>query len=236
MRRADRLFRIITLLQGRHTAITAQALGDVLEVSARTVYRDIADLSSSGVPVEGEAGIGYRLDDSYHLPPLMLTPQEAEAAAFGAEVASYWGPQDLRDAAMSLKGKLAAALPPDLRALITANPLLAQHADEHPEVRVDAAALRKAVRERCKVSFDYKDVEGRGTTRTVRPLAVMFFGPVWLLAAWCESRSDFRVFRLDRMESLATLLDRFTSEAGRTLEDFLSSEWVCTGNHKPQDR
>lgn len=236
MRRADRLFRIVTLLQGRHTAITAQALGDVLEVSVRTVYRDIADLAASGVPIDGEAGIGYRLDDTYHLPPLMLTPQEVEAAAFGAEVASYWGPQDLRDAAESLKGKLAAALPSELRPLITANPLLAQHTDEHPEVRVDAAALRKAIRDRCKVLFDYKDAEGRGTTRTVRPLAVMFFGPVWLLAAWCETRSDFRVFRLDRMESLTTLADRFTSETGRTLEDFLTSEWVCKDNHTPQGR
>lgn len=236
MRRADRLFRIVALLQGRHTAITAQALGNALEVSVRTVYRDIADLAASGVPIEGEAGIGYRLDDTYHLPPLMLTPQEAEAAAFGAEMASYWGPQDLRDAAVSLKGKLAAALPLELRALITANPLLAGHTDEHPEVRVDAAALRKAVRERCKVRFAYNDVQGRGTTRTVRPLAVMFFGPVWLLAAWCETRSDFRVFRLDRMVSLTTLADRFTSEAGRTLDDFLKSDWVCKDNYKPQDR
>lgn len=236
MRRADRLFRIITLLQGRHTAITAQALGDVLEVSTRTVYRDIADLSSSGVPIEGEAGIGYRIDDAYHLPPLMLTPQEAEAAAFGAEFASYWAPHDLRDAAASLKGKLAAALPPDLRALITANPLLAQHAEEHPKVKVDAAALRKAVRERHKVRFDYQDVKGRKTTRTVRPLAVMFFGPVWLLAAWCETRSDFRVFRLDRIQALDILTQRFGSEAGRTLEDFLSSAWVCSGDPTQQDR
>lgn len=236
MRRADRLFRIITLLQGRHTAITAKALGEVLEVSSRTVYRDIADLSASGVPIEGEAGIGYRIDDAYHLPPLMLTPQEAEAAAFGAEVASYWAPQDLRNAAKSLKGKLAAALPPELRALVTANPLLAQHADEHPEIRVDAAALRKAVRERHKVCFDYRDVQGRPTNRTVRPLAVMFFGPVWLLAAWCETRDDFRVFRLDRMETLSLLNDRFVSETGRSLEDFLSSEWVCAREPSQQDR
>lgn len=236
MRRADRLFRIITLLQGRHTAMTAQALGDVLEVSARTVYRDIADLSSSGVPIEGEAGIGYRIDDSYHLPPLMLTPQEAEAAAFGAEVASYWAPQDLRDAALSLKGKLAAALPPDLRTLITANPLLAQHIDEHPEVSVDASAIRKAVRERHKISFDYCDVQGRPTSRTVRPLAVMFFGPVWLLAAWCETRDDFRVFRLDRMQTLTVREERFVSETGRALEDFLSSEWVCARESHQEDR
>lgn len=236
MRRADRLFRIITLLQGRHTAITAQALGDVLEVSSRTIYRDVADLSASGVPIEGEAGIGYRIDDSYHLPPLMLTPQEAEAAAFGAEVASYWGPQDLRTAALSLKGKLAAALPPELRALITANPILAQHDDEHPEVQIDAAALRKAVRERHKVCFDYLDAQGRATRRTVRPLAVMFFGPVWLVAAWCETRDDFRVFRLDRMQTLDVLKDRFVSETGRALEDFLSSEWVCARDAQEQDR
>lgn len=225
MRRADRLFRIITLLQGRRTAMTAQSLADALEISVRTVYRDVTDLVASGVPIEGEAGVGYRIDGTYNLPPLMLTPQEAEAAAFGAEVARYWGPLDLRPAAQSLRDKLAAALPPELRDFITSNPLIAQHGEEHPPVTVDMPALRQAVRQKCKITFGYSDAQGQRTSRRVRPLGVMFFGPVWLLAAWCEMRSDFRIFRLDRMDDMNVLSDKFSTETGKSLEDFLASDW-----------
>ncbi len=223
MRRADRLFQIIQILR-RGQLTTAQALADELEVSSRTIYRDIADLIGSGVPVEGAAGAGYLLRDGYDLPPLMFSPTELEALVLGARIVASWADAELGRAAQDVLAKVEAVLPEPLRARLDKMPLLAP--GDHAQVprKVDLAALRRTIRERRKVELDYCDAVGRPTRRRVWPLGLFFYGPVWLLAAWCELRQDFRMFRVDRMAEAVFLDATFAPTRGRTLEDFSRQE------------
>jgi predicted DNA-binding transcriptional regulator YafY len=223
MRRADRLFQIIQILRrGRLT--TARALADELEVSSRTIYRDVADLIGSGVPVEGAAGAGYLLREGYDLPPLMFSPTELEALVLGARIVASWADAELGRAAQDVLAKVEAVLPEPFRTRLDKMPLLAP--DDHAEVprKVDLAALRRTIRERRKIDLDYRDAAGQMTLRRVRPLGLFFYGPVWLLAAWCELRGDFRMFRVDRMAEAAFLDATFEPTPGRTLEDFSRQE------------
>ena len=223
MRRADRLFQIIQILRrGRLT--TARALADELEVSSRTIYRDVADLIGSGVPVEGAAGAGYLLRGGYDLPPLMFSPTELEALVLGARIVASWADAELGRAAQDVLTKVEAVLPEALRTRLATMPLLAP--DDHAEAprRVDLAALRRAIHDRRKVALDYRDAGDRATRRCVWPLGLFFYGPVWLLAGWCELREDFRMFRVDRIVEADFLDEAFESTAGRTLEDFSRQE------------
>jgi predicted DNA-binding transcriptional regulator YafY len=223
MRRADRLFQIIQILR-RGQLTTAQALADELEVSSRTIYRDVADLIGSGVPVEGAAGAGYLLRDGYDLPPLMFSPTELEALVLGARIVASWADPELGRAAHDVLAKVEAVLPEPLRARLGKMPLLAP--GDHAEVprKVDLAALRRMIRERRKLDLDYCDAGGRLTRRRVWPLGLFFYGPVWLLAGWCELRQDFRMFRIDRMAAAGFLEVTFEPVRGRTLEDFSRQE------------
>ena len=223
MRRADRLFQIIQILR-RGQLTTARALADELEVSSRTIYRDIADLIGSGVPVEGAAGAGYLLRDGYDLPPLMFSPTELEALVLGARIVASWADAELGRAAQDVLAKVEAVLPEPLRVRFTKMPLLAP--GDHAEVprKVDLAALHKMIRDRRKLDLDYCDAAGQMTRRRVWPLGLFFYGPVWLLAAWCELRQDFRMFRVDRMAEAVCLEVAFEPTRGRTLEDFSRQE------------
>jgi predicted DNA-binding transcriptional regulator YafY len=223
MRRADRLFQIIQILR-RGQLTTARALADELEVSSRTIYRDIADLIGSGVPVEGAAGAGYLLRDGYDLPPLMFSPTELEALVLGARIVASWADAELGRAAQDVLAKVEVVLPEPLRARFAKMPLLAP--GDHAEVprKVDLAALRKMIRERRKLDLDYCDAAGQMTRRRVWPLGLFFYGPVWLLAAWCELRQDFRMFRVDRMAEARFLEVTFEPTRGRMLEDFSRQE------------
>jgi predicted DNA-binding transcriptional regulator YafY len=219
MRRADRLFQIIQILR-RGQLTTARALADELEVSSRTIYRDVADLIGSGVPIEGAAGAGYLLRDGYDLPPLMFSPTELEALVLGARIVASWADAELGRAAQDVLAKVEAVLPEPLRARFARMPLLAP--GDHADVprKVDLGALRKMIRERRKLDLDYCDAAGQLTRRRVWPLGLFFYGPVWLLAGWCELRQDFRMFRVDRMAEAAFLDATFEPTRGRTLEDF----------------
>ena len=223
MRRADRLFQIIQILR-RGQLTTARALADELEVSSRTIYRDVADLIGSGVPVEGAAGAGYLLRDGYDLPPLMFSPTELEALVLGVRIVASWADAELGRAAQDVLAKVEAVLPEPLRARLDKMPLLAP--GDHAEVprKVDLAALRRMIHERRKLDLDYCDAGGRLTRRRVWPLGLFFYGPVWLLAGWCELRQDFRMFRVDRMAAAAFLEATFVPTRGRTLEDFSRQE------------
>ncbi|HEX5077748.1 MAG TPA: YafY family protein [Geminicoccaceae bacterium] len=223
MRRADRLFQIIQILR-RGQLTTAQALADELEVSSRTIYRDIADLIGSGVPVEGAAGAGYLLRDGYDLPPLMFSPTELEALVLGARIVASWADAELGRAAHDVLAKVEAVLPERLRTRLAKMPLLAP--GDHAEVprKVDLAALRRMIRDRRKVDLAYCDAAGQLTQRRVWPLGLFFYGPVWLLAAWCELRQDFRMFRVDRMAEAAFPDLTFEATPGRTLDDFSRQE------------
>ena len=219
MRRADRLFQIVQILRRRRLT-TARHLAETLEISERTVYRDVRDLIASGVPVEGEAGVGYRLR-GFELPPLMFSPEEIEALVLGARILQSWSDPSLARAASDALGKIEAVLPKDRSHLIQETPLFAPGDHFREEIQIDFSVLRRAIRECRRLRFRYADAGGAASERIVRPLGLAFYGPVWTLTAWCELRQDFRVFRLDRMRDLE-VLDAFPQEPGRTLRDFVA--------------
>ncbi|HWE29264.1 MAG TPA: YafY family protein [Polyangia bacterium] len=219
MRRADRLFRIVQLLR-RRKLTTAKQLADELEVSERTVYRDVADLVGSGVPIRGEAGVGYALERGFDLPPLMFTEDELEALVLGVRVVESWGDATLGSAARSVVHKVEAVLPERLQDRIGKAPLFAPGFHVPAGSARELGTLRRAIRERRKARMSYVDRALASTERTVRPLGLFFWGASWTVAAWCELRQGFRGFRLDRVQKLELTDQRFDDEAGQTLADF----------------
>ncbi len=228
-RKSDRLFRIVTMLQGRRTALTAARIAEELEVSARTVYRDIQDLMLSGVPIAGEAGTGYMMDRRYHLPPIMFDDEEIECLALGMAMVGSWTDAKTAGVARRTLAKLRATMGTARREALASVALFALPSAARPPWTIDFSEIRRCIRERFPVAIDYADEAGARTERTVRPLALAFFGPVWVLTGWCELREDFRNFRLDRIESLTVLDARFADEPGKTLRDFLKT---VPGNDK----
>ena len=223
MRRADRLFRLVQELRCRKLA-RAMDLAEALEVSERTIYRDIRDLAASGIPIEGEAGVGYVLRGGFHLPPLMFDEAEIQALVLGARMVARWGDPELADAAGHLLSKVEAVLPERLRPKVEGTRLWAPGSFSEPAVDIDSSALRKATHTRHKVRFAYRDEKNAESQRTVRPLGLAFFGPTWLLISWCELRQNFRAFRLDRMRELEILEARFAEERGKSLHDYLAQQ------------
>lgn len=220
MRRADRLFQIIQILRTRRTVITASRLAEELEVSERTVYRDISDLIVSGVPIEGEAGVGYVLRRGFDLPPLMFTREEIEALVIGIRLVSSWTDTQLARAARQALSKVEAVLPPALHTKLTNTHLYAPDIFIPTAMARAMAPIRVAIEHSRKLHFDYAREDGLHSERTVCPLALFYWGSAWTLGAWCELRTDFRNFRLDRIGALNLLDDNFGPEPGRTLEDF----------------
>jgi predicted DNA-binding transcriptional regulator YafY len=221
MRRADRLFRLVQVLRARRFA-TARTLAEALEVSERTVYRDVRDLSLSGVPIEGEAGVGYALRRDFDLPPLMFDYEEIEALTAGARMVQAWSSPKLAKAAQAALDKIAAALPADKRIAMDRTRLYAPSFHVDRELGKVLDTMREAIVEGRRLAFSYKDEGGKPSERTVRPLGLYFWGQKWTLAAWCEMRDDFRNFRLDRVAG-AEIGARFPDEPGKRLEDFLRS-------------
>jgi predicted DNA-binding transcriptional regulator YafY len=219
MRRAGRLFQIIQLLR-RNRVMTAAGLAGDLEVSERTVYRDVADLVRSGVPIEGEAGVGYMLRRGFDLPPLMFSEQEIEAMVLGARVVSSWGDAALARAAGDALARVEQALPERLRTRMVSTRLYAPAFHVPQEVMERLALLRSAIDQHRKLRMCYTAKDAALTERVVRPLGLFFWGNTWSLTAWCEIRDDFRSFRLDRIQSLQQVEGRFLDEPGKTLEDF----------------
>ncbi|HZH25798.1 MAG TPA: YafY family protein [Azospirillaceae bacterium] len=221
MRRADRLFDIVQLLRGGRLR-TAQEIAARLEVSVRTIYRDIDALAASGVPIEGERGVGYVLRGPMLLPPLSFTETELQALALGARLVRAWADPELAQAAEEVLAKVDAVTSPDRRDALWRRDLRAFGLRMGPDLRTRLARLRRAVRGRHKVRLRYADANGAVTTRVVRPLGLEAWGHAWTLTAWCELRADFRAFRLDRMAAAEALSDTFRSEPGRTLQDYLA--------------
>lgn len=217
MRRAERLFQLIHLLSRRRFA-TAAELGSRLEISARTVYRDIAHLIGSGVPIIGEAGVGYRLDPSYRLPPLMFTPHEAEALVIGMRMIESWGDDELGQAARSVLDKVAAVVPHTTALEQTA--LFSLSFSRRGTATRHLKELRHAVNHRLVSTLEYLDARGSVSKRNVRPLGLYFWGQAWTLAAWCDLRSNFRNFRLDRIAALDVTPTTFELVSPCTLDDY----------------
>jgi predicted DNA-binding transcriptional regulator YafY len=200
-------------------------LAEELEVSERTIYRDIRDLAASGVPVEGEAGVGYILRDGYDLPPLMFDADEIEALVVAARMVQSWTDPQMARAAGDALTKIEAVLPEKMRGLIAGIPIAVAEIAQEP-IAISMPDLRRAIRERNLIDIDYKDAKGDATRRRVWPLGMLFFGSTWLLASWCEMREAFRVFRADRIAHMDISTTRFRPVPGRTLRDYLISEGV----------
>ena len=223
MRRADRLFQIIQLLRTRRV-LTARQLAEKLEVSMRTVYRDIADLFASGVPIEGEAGVGYALRRGYDLPPLMFDKEEILALALGARIVQSWADAKLAAAAERALERIQLILPEKLKPALLGAYLHSPAVLITREAAHTMGQLRDAISTQSKVRFDYVRADNAASARTVWPLGLFFWSTGWTLGAWCELRQSLRNFRIDRMTRVATLNESYTPEPGRSLDDLLRVE------------
>ncbi len=221
MRRADRLFQIVQYLRGGRL-LTAKTLAERLEVSERTIYRDIADLQSSGVPIDGEAGVGYLMREGYDLPPLMFNREEIVALVVGARILRAWGGARMALAAGEALAKIEAVLPDSAKQTAGTVRVHAFDRTMTPRQRDDLDAVEAAISRRSVLQLDYSDESGSQTTRTVEPLGLYFWGRVWTLIAWCRLRDGFRVFRIDRIRSMQETGEKHAAQKGRTLQDYLA--------------
>ena len=210
LRRADRLFDILRILRAAQRAVTAASIADELEVTVRTVYRDVATLQARRVPIEGAAGIGYVLRRGFELPPLMFTEDEAEAIAVGVRMLARTGDPGLQKAAESVLSKVSLVVPDPLREYLSATPVyVSKSGAPMPQRRDLPATIRHAIRERRKVRIAYRDENGRQTDRVIQPFAVAYYVEATLICAWCELRNDIRHFRTDRVVSADVLDEGF---------------------------
>jgi|SRR5579875_396254 predicted DNA-binding transcriptional regulator YafY len=229
MRRADRLFDIIQTLRAAPHPLTAAALAEKLEVTARTIYRDIAALQASRVPIEGAPGIGYVLRRGFDLPPLMFTADEIDAIAVGARHVRRLRDPKLQQAAESVLAKVTAVVPEALRPYLRSPPFYVSEGNAPAISGVDLAAARDAIHAARKMAITYIDEKGRRTTRTIRPIAMAYYVNVTVIAAWCELRSDFRHFRADRITSARLLDERFTSDSAH-----LMAQWMALSKQREE--
>lgn len=230
MRRADRLFDVIQLLRTARKPVTAAALAEELEVTVRTIYRDVATLQARRVPIEGAPGLGYVLRKGFDLPPLMFTIDEVEAIAVGARLVRRLRDSELQAAARRVLDKITVVLPESLRAHVADAPVYVSSGDA-AEPSVDVAQVRAAIRDRRKMRMAYVDEKGGRTRRTVWPLAMAYYVDVTVLGAWCELRKDLRNFRVERITASLVLAARFQDHNGRLL-----AQWLALPKERPVSR
>ncbi len=219
MKKTDRHFKIINFLQGRRRAVTADRIAEECEVSVRTIYRDIQALMGSGVPIEGEAGVGYLLDEGYHLAPLSFDVEEIEALVLGMAMVCNWTDDKMAKSARGALDKIKKSLPEDATEKLYGTALFSFRSAVHVPWTIDFSAVRAAIRDKKMIDMAYEDGKGDISDRRIRPLALAFFGPVWLLFGWCELRKDFRNFRIDRITDLSVTDVAFKDEVGKRLID-----------------
>jgi predicted DNA-binding transcriptional regulator YafY len=228
MRRADRLFDIIRVLRAARRPVTAATLAEELEVTPRTVYRDIATLQARRVPIEGAAGLGYVLRPGFEMPPLMFTAEELEAVALGARLVRRTRDANLQAAADSVLTKVLGALPEAVRSRVDEPHFYVSDGNTPPAEGLDQAAARRAVRETRKMHIAYVDQSGARSERVIWPLAMAYYIDVTLIGAWCELRTDFRNFRVDRIVRAEVLEARFPADNGRLL-----AQWFALQKERP---
>jgi predicted DNA-binding transcriptional regulator YafY len=221
MRRADRLFLIIHALQGRRRALTAQALAATLGVSLRTVYRDVADLQLSGVPIEGEAGVGYMLRKGADIPPLMFNADELEALVVGTRFVRAFGGTRLAGGAQAALLKIEAVLPAELRERSRRTRIFAPTGPWRDAANRRIEQLHAAIEAHTVLQLEYHDEHERASVRAVEPLCLSFWGGSWTLGAWCRLRRDFRSFRPDRIAAFAATGEVFADHPERGLTAYL---------------
>ncbi len=226
MRRADRLFQIVQILRNRRL-VTANELAERLEVSQRTIYRDIQDLSFSGIPVEGEAGVGYSLRHNLDIPPIMFSALEIEALVIGARMVKTWGGTELGQSAQSVLDKITAVIPDELKDNIETSKLFSLRFGKREDIDITLDICRKAIDQKLFLQLDYQRADGEFSQRRIRPLGLYFWGKVWSLAGWCQLREDFRSFRLDRIQHIMLEDNIFIDKEGQTLSVFISKMSCC---------
>lgn len=227
MRKAERLNEIVHHLRRMHQAVTADTLAALFEVSPRTIYRDIQDLMDSGIPITGEAGVGYVIDKQYHLPPIMFDADEIEAIALGIGMVSNWTDAAFARKAKSAYEKIQATLTAPMVHELTQISTFSAPSRYKIPWKVNFTEVRECIRRKQFVTFSYLDLSDQVTERTIRPLALISFSPIWLLAGWCEMRQNFRNFRLDRISDFSVSPQRFRDEKGKALSDYLKEQDEC---------
>lgn len=228
MRRSDRLFDIIQRLRTAPGPMTAAMLAADLEVTPRTVYRDIATLQARRVPIEGAAGVGYVLRRGFDLPPLMFTIDEVEAIAVGARLVRRLRDPKLQEAADAVLAKVTVVLPDRMRSHLSATPIYVSPGFTAEAQGTDLADMRAAIRDSRKLYIAYADVTGRRSNRTIWPIAMAYYVDVTLVGAWCELRADYRNFRVERIQSSKVLDEHFDQDNGR-----LFREWSALPKERP---
>ena len=222
MRRADRLFDIIQRLRTARGPMTAAALAEELEVTVRTVYRDVATLQARRVPIEGAAGIGYVLRRGFDLPPLMFNVEEIEAIVVGARLVARTGDPGLREAAERVLSKVTVVLPDALRSQLTSAPIFVSESGAPVPESIDLSVVREAIREERKLDIGYVNEKGVRSQRIIWPIATAYYVQATLIGAWCELRQDYRHFRADRITALTVLEERYPSDNGRLMAEWLA--------------
>jgi predicted DNA-binding transcriptional regulator YafY len=215
VRKASRLFEIIHILRLAGKPVTAAEIAARLEVTPRSIYRDIVALQSMRVPIEGGRGIGYIMRAGFDLPPLMFTIEESEAIVLALALLKRTGDVELKKAADRVTDKIAGAMPPPLRQLLSNNAIYAWGTVAPPPEGTDFALLRQAIRDEQKLAIRYSDEAGRETERTIRPIALIYYSNAANIVAWCELRDGLRNFRIDRINDSRLMVDHFRGEGDR---------------------
>lgn len=222
MRRTDRLVELIQVLRDGRLHL-ARDLAERLDVSQRTIYRDMDTLMMSGLPVEGERGVGYTMTAPITLPPMNLTLTELEALHLGVAIVSEAADPDLQDAAKALATKIDAALPEDRASPPNGWGFAVYPFADAAHGFVHMPPLRAAIRARQKLRIDYLDLDEQRSSRVIRPLQLDYWGRIWTATSWCELENDFSVFRVDRIKTLEVLPELFVDEPGKTLDDYVKT-------------
>lgn len=231
MRKAERLFQLLTLLRSKRGVTTASELAAELQVSERTIYRDMQALSLSNMPIESEAGVGYRLRPGFDIPPLMFEEEELEALLLGINMVKSWADDALADAANQAMHKIQSALPESLHRKLqyTENSLLVP--DFHRQrVSQYSSQLRHAIKQKYQVCINYQTEAGKQSQREIWPLGLVYWGMSWTLIAWCQLRDDYRMFRLDRIQQCQLSDIQFETNDSLNLQHYLELQGA---KHKP---
>lgn len=221
MRRADRLFQITQILRNKRL-VTAKQLADRLEVSPRTIYRDIQDLSLSGVPIESEAGVGYMLRHTLDIPPIMFDADELEAMILGVKMITAWSDSQLTQSAKSALDKIEAILPSELKKNLDESKLFVPAFAAPKQYNNNFDTLRQAVNHKKIIKIEYNKLNGEESIRSVYPLGMYFWGKVWTLIAWCKLRENFRAFRVDKIIAIFPTNEPIPAISGQGLNDYIA--------------
>ncbi|MGF1764123.1 helix-turn-helix transcriptional regulator [Aliivibrio kagoshimensis] len=222
MSKSERLFELLTFLRSRRFAVTAKELATSMEVSERTIYRDIQSLILSGVPIDGEAGVGYLLKAGSHLPPLMFTEDEIVALELGMRMVKAWSDNDLAKASDSASRKIQSILPDHLKKRIEDLPLIVPDFHNNSDTSMKNGLIRQAIDANRQVYIEYQKENKEQSQRKVSPLGLVFWGKQWTLVAWCELRDEYRSFRVDRITELQPLNISFQTSEIKSLKHYLS--------------